>query len=166
MLTNNARAILKYSMISGFSGIYSSQKVVDTSGEEVPLKVTNDDNCMIRYNSYLYLAYNTNRGWRVGSGGRAPTESDYALQNLITEGISLSNAQASYIANADSHELILSLPLKNTSSSNKTIAELGFFVRVADSSSALVDRIVLATPVTILPSEIATINVHVSVPTN
>lgn len=106
----------------------------------------------------------------VGTGNTPPTDSDYTLANLITEGLTGTVTKVqTFDETANQFKLTLTLSLTSSAASNITISEIGLtgFINASstkDDETAgvsgqlfLIDRTVLDAPVTIEPSDTATI---------
>lgn len=102
----------------------------------------------------------------LGTGTTAPSEDDYRLENIITDGLTASITTNSGVENGSPYGDI-NLALQNTSNAAITITEIGITRSLYDATSFggtsgnshryLVDRTVLDTPVTIAPGGTAII---------
>lgn len=173
MITRNYKNILKdilqntgrYPVEGGAYGAYllktpTNESVYTTQQPpqlpEYPTKVAKD---------------NTSGGVVIGSGSTPAQESDYWLSNQITSGFDGYVSDAHQTDNDGNHGIVLSVIITNTGSSNLTIGEVGYSLRVlssvhegGDSSYAsmlrnvLIDRTVLDSPITIGAGQAAIID--------
>lgn len=87
-------------------------------------------------------------GIYFGDGNTAPSVDDYKLSGEFITGLSYYSTNVS-MDQADTYiELQSTLAVKNDNSESKTITEIGLFAG-SNSKVCLLDRIVLATPITI-----------------
>jgi len=120
----------------------------------------------------------TSSSFVVGSGNTAPSADDYRLDNMITSGISASSSTiaCSRSFSNNVYTVTWNIPITNTSNEDITIKEIGLAgpaysstVINASTSTAvrpvLLDRTLLSTPITIPPSETATITYTLNVDT-
>ena len=108
-------------------------------------------------------------GVYVGSGTTSPTENDYTLETPITSGLSgtMRVQYSDTLDNDGNPQLVQVLTLRNTSSSDITVSEVGWIAKgLCDASNntasgsgknLLFDRTVLNSPVTIPAGESAAI---------
>lgn len=114
---------------------------------------------------------NTSGGVIIGSGSTPAQESDYWLSNQITSGFDGYVSDVHQMDNDRNHGIVLSVIIMNTGSSNLTIGEIGYSLRVlssvhegGDSSytsmlrNVLIDRTVLDSPITIGAGQAAIID--------
>ena len=99
-------------------------------------------------------------GIHVGSGSTPPAESDYALEQPITSGLTATSPSitVNYDAAGNPYKDIL-LTLSNTTSSDITITEVGYYVRMVywdtqgvttnNKMAFMIDRTLLDSPLTI-----------------
>lgn len=115
---------------------------------------------------------NSGIGIKVGSGTTPPTSSDNNLESLITSGLTGNITNVNKSVNDGSVLLTYNLTIVNTGSASVTVAEIGAFRKVGQSGASagststspadqhtvfMVDRTLLATPITIPVGEAATI---------
>lgn len=98
----------------------------------------------------------TNIGLYFGSGSTAPTEDDYALENMITSGLSIANGSVMVNDEDGVHTVSVSHMLTNTSSEEIVVREVGAFGEVGRYSNSkyyyhlvLFERTVLTDPMVI-----------------
>ena len=94
-------------------------------------------------------------GIRMGSGTRAPALTDINLESPIVKGLSIINRPSrDRVVFSDRVEYPVSFVVRNSTSKDITVSELGMFTR-ADNSNAgiLLDRTVLDEPVVIPAGE-------------
>ena len=111
---------------------------------------------------------NPNRGFAIqfGTGTTAATYDDYTIETPITSGLSIVTpygtlTQATAYDNVTHHiSSKHSYTINNTSASPITITEFGIYVDAAEAvgESILIYRDVLATPITLNPSESAIVS--------
>lgn len=110
------------------------------------------------------IAQTSEAGIRFGRGSTPPMENDYALEDLITSGLT---ASASKVIAPDGSYAEGAYVLMNTSDADITINEIGYFGKVAESSSSnrghcvLMERTVLSEPITLPPGGTASISYRV-----
>lgn len=102
----------------------------------------------------------TSAGISVGTGNTTPTENDYNLEATITSGLSGTTTIVKSIDANGCPVITYRLALSNTSASDITIKEIGYKANIKCAASQgatgntdrtlLLDRTVLATPITIL----------------
>ena len=111
---------------------------------------------------------NSGTGIKVGSGSTAPTSNDYNLESLITSGLQASSPTIIYgIDNDDNFYKELAFILTNTTSSDITVQEIGYFALVYANSTRgstgkstcviMLDRTVLSSPVVVPANDTAAI---------
>ena len=108
-----------------------------------------------------------NAGFCVGSGATAATEDDYELANMITSNVSASIVSNPSLDEDENPTVVYDLTITNTGSTAVTIAEIGFKQSIYTTTAVggtsftsrtfLLDRTVLAEPVTIPAGEFAVI---------
>ena len=108
---------------------------------------------------------NNSMGILLGSGSTAATYDDYALETLITSGLTLVSDSGTLtqqsVFDGDTHHIrsVRSFTVNNSSGSNITIAEIGLSIGAYNASASaygyqtLIYREVLDSPVTLAPSE-------------
>ena len=112
----------------------------------------------------------TKLGVVFGSGGTAATKEDYKLESYITSGLSITNESGVLRKQVHSNGSVVftrSYILTNTSAADITVREVGLLVGVYDGTyhdPALVERTVLASPVTISPGGEALVTYSITVP--
>ena len=110
------------------------------------------------------ISQTSDSGVRFGRGSTPPTEADYALEDLITSGLT---ASASKVIAPDGSYVEGAYVLMNTSDADITINEIGYFGKVANASSSntghcvLMERTVFSEPITIPPGGTASISYRV-----
>lgn len=121
----------------------------------------------------LSFVTNQNSGIVLGSGTTAPTENDYHLETQITSGIAVTVSGITRgVDSSDRLYMEVTLNVSNTSSSDITIAEVGLVsgnIMCASSSTSssvgannvMIDRTLLDSPVTIIPSGSAAIKYRI-----
>ena len=94
-------------------------------------------------------------GIRMGSGTRAPKMTDINLESPIVSGLSIINRPVrDRVVYSDRVEYPVSFTVRNTTSEDITVSELGMFASVGSSyCGILVDRTVLDEPVVIPAGE-------------
>lgn len=161
MITNNFKAITKGEMVRASSsvGLFPVTRQDGSTYYYMPGTATNM--------SMSVTPSNNTAGFYIGSGTRAPAATDYSLQSRITSGFSAS-VNYSFINDNGTPALQAILTITNTGSTDLTIAEVGVF-RIMQASNTqytstgsrndayMVERSVLASPVTIPPSDYTTI---------
>ena len=108
-----------------------------------------------------------NAGISVGSGSTAASANDYQLESTITEGISVVMNRVTGKDNSGYPYLRFDIMIANIGESAVTVSEIGYkqSLRVCDTlggtsignRTCLIDRSVLASPVTISPGDYAVI---------
>lgn len=113
---------------------------------------------------YIYnLSKSGGSGVRIGNGTTPATPNDYKLESQITSGFSYYNQSgASLSADEDGVSMFATYAITNTSAEPLVISEIGVFASVCQSNtsattSALLERTVLETPITISPGEAKTL---------
>lgn len=106
-------------------------------------------------------------GWSFGSGSTAATEDDYQLESTITSGLSCSASAVRRLDDDGNPYVTWAMTVQNTSSADITIGEIGYkqnlYCSTAQNGTSyvrevfLLDRTVLATPITIAVGEYAVI---------
>ena len=155
MLTKNYYVIDQYFRTGR---TYSASYVYDVNNSSRSL-----NNNYTNYWGLLYYASNIGvgdistgtYGIRMGSGTRAPALTDINLESPIVSGLSIiNNPVLSRVAFSDHVEYPISFVVRNKTSEDITVSELGMFIR-ADNSNAgiLLDRTVLDVPVVIPAGE-------------
>lgn len=171
MLTKWYKEILKYLPVSNSDMKYGPQ-IKCTDGVNRYLYSKTNNSCLPWLSTSIYTYNATGNGFRVGSGTTAPTENDYALESVITSGITGSGSTSVIHRNSDGNiEIVFALSIKNSSSSDVTIGEVGYYgVQICgtqEGSSSnnqymvMYHRAVLNSPVTIHPGDTAVINFRV-----
>lgn len=105
------------------------------------------------------MVFNANQGVSIGTGDTAATDEDVNLESIITTGITAATPIATKGMDGDKCFVTLRYVLSNTTSADIVIKEVGLKIQVAAATSAgsssstnivvLVDRTVLATPLTV-----------------
>lgn len=123
----------------------------------------------------IYFNTNGNDGFRVGAGATAPTDQDYALDSVITSGLTGSVSAGNPPATRDANGNVVSnrvLTLQNTSASDITVSEVGYYGNqscyeteggAASNKLVMYFRDVLNNPVTIAAGDTVAINIHIKV---
>lgn len=117
------------------------------------------------YTAYPYTVSTTftlsasDAGISVGTGNTASSENDYQLANTITSGLTGSVSVSKSVDSNDNSSIVLVVTLTNTTGSDISISEIGYKQECSASDAQdgtsttdrvfLVDRTVLATPITI-----------------
>jgi hypothetical protein len=83
-------------------------------------------------------------GTWFGSGTTPPTRDDFSLENIITEGVTISHPSAVSVTETDDY-VEYSVTFGVTATETVTISEVGLFM----SNYVMVERTVLETPITI-----------------
>lgn len=133
----------------------------------LPVKATNGTTYYLTgyFNGYpqnptISLATSaSSTGIHFGRGTTAPTEEDYALESLITSGLSISVSSSHSLDGSGNPALQLDITVTNTSSADITVGEIGYAQSLHASTAqgstsnayrvCLLDRTVLDSPVTI-----------------
>lgn len=168
MITKNFKALLAV--------ILQSAGNTDTNGL-LPIKSQTGTTIYLsfRQNGFPYSVYNSvsiassasNNGIRLGTGNTQATENDYNLESRITSGLTASSPAVTYDVdeNGNPYKEFL-FTLTNTTNSDITVAEIGYFQQVYTSTSKgantstttiMLDRTVLSTPVTVPANDSAAI---------
>lgn len=146
--------------------MYPDMKITDTAGrieEEAVFGIS-----IIRSfpsNSYSETSGNAffgpfERGIAFGSGTTPPQKTDYKLENYITTGLTYSGNNT----NETDGVVNWVQTVQNTSTAQITITEVGLFSRYENSSSSstfLLTRTVLDTPVVLQPNEVKTFTITI-----
>lgn len=84
--------------------------------------------------SFSLFPYSVSGGIKVGNGSTQPTENDYGLNSRIDSGLTTSQIINRGVDNESAYiEFIITLT--NTSSSNITVSEIGYFPLLRGSST-------------------------------
>lgn len=176
MLTKWYKSILKYLPISSSNMAYGPQvKSTDGTTRYLKLKGTTG-NAGIGMAPWIVptvvVLNSSGYGIRLGTGTTAPTENDYSLESVITSGLSASINNSSIRNSSGNIETIFAVTVTNTSASNITIGEIGYYgvqpMYDSEGSSSssnhnvMYDRTLLNAPVTISAGDSATINYRVT----
>lgn len=100
--------------------------------------------------------YFTTYGFCLGRGATPATKADYALEDMITSGLSCITYSTATNWYDDGAEKIWSYTMQNTSDADITIREIGKIGQFYSGNTAyhvMVDRTVLDTPITIPAGE-------------
>lgn len=123
----------------------------------------------------VYFNTSGSDGFRVGMGATPPTDQDYALDSVITAGLTGRVVSDTPPATRDANGNVVSswiLTLQNTSSSDITVSEVGYYGNqscsntdggVSSNQLVMYFRDVLNNPVTIAAGDTVAINVHMKV---
>lgn len=168
MFTKNYKNILRcMHTFTGTSSYYGTLPVKTTSGAT-------------RYISQNYQPYTlsfattlNSRGIKVGTGTTTPTEDDYALESMVTSGISGNVFSTRKYVDEDGNACIeYNVSLSNTSSDIIRVTEVGAFVSLdrtaaeqgssststsSDYIYAMIDRTLLDYVLELEPNESATL---------
>lgn len=164
MLTNNFRKILNYMFknetllvknnIVGLDG-----KIINnTNADSIPLKFLNKSRQAISTSEYI-----TTEGVFIvyGNGTTIATSNDYNLESEITDLTLLGNS----VFITDNGYVVTS-SIKNTSNEDIIVKELGLFEtsisEYGASSTYMLTRNVLETPITIKPNETKTFTITIN----
>ena len=104
----------------------------------------------------LFLTAYNNCGVVVGSGKTPASKTDYKLENLISSGLTSAGTTSTSQITVDGIETVKAIILRNTSSADITISEIGMLGCCYSSGTfqaVLVDRTVLDNPITIPAGE-------------
>lgn len=147
MLTKNG-----YNVIFGILGKSSSVSVKTIAGSSAMLSADTYSSTLDLFNAFSHSLtdgkpYYT--GIYFGNGNAAPSVDDYKLSGEFIQGVSYNGVQTSTDFSDEYSGLQATLAVKNNGSSPKTITEIGLFCVYRSNYVFLVDRIVLATPITI-----------------
>ena len=124
--------------------------------------------------SNLTIVTNANQGIHIGSGITTPTENDYKLGTQITSGFSATSSNAVRGVDLDGKPYMeLTYTITNTGSASMTISEMGIVTQnvwccntstatSASTNHVLLDRTLLATPVTIEAGDSAAIKYRIT----
>ena len=166
MLTKNFFALMGLILTSNGSVVKGLLPVVDVTG--VNSYAANQCYSSFPGSVYLDVTLNANAaGISLGSGNTSATENDYQLESTITSGISAIMNRVTGEDNSGYPYLQFDIMVTNTGESNVSISEIGYkqSLRVCDTlhgtsignRTCLIDRSVLANPVTITPGNYAVI---------
>lgn len=176
MLTKWYKSILKYLPISSSNMAYGPQvKSTDGATRYLKLKGTTG-NAGIGMAPWIVptvvVVNSSSYGIRLGTGTTAPTENDYSLESVITSGLSASVNSSSIRNSSGNIETIFAVTVTNTSTSDITIGEIGYYglqpMHTSEGSAAssnyaiMYDRTLLNAPVTIGAGDSATINYRIT----
>ena len=138
--------------------------VKDKTGASVNVGITNSSGGKPwpsdRSYQTTFTTSNVGIGISLGSGSTPAAETDYALESIITSGISTSIITAMQQDSNGNPQTIDTITVTNTGSSDITIGEIGMTVTPKNSGTliyVLVDRTVLDSPITIPANESAVI---------
>ena len=177
MLTRAAEQVLQTFFVqNGQSGtssvvrIFPNEPIKDTSGNDRYLSYIST---YYLWQPYAYINTLTNTGIRVGRGLTTPTKYDYYMENPINSDMTLTVTGTSRGTNNGVPYVQFILVCTNTASSNVTISEIGYvnddlygFESPSSTSirymACLLDRTLLDNPVTIEPSQSASIKYTIS----
>lgn len=146
--------------------IYNGMKITDTLGTDVNQQTFGNTyvEC-VESNLYSDTSGSTNyyapfkRGIAFGSGTTPPQKTDYKLENHITTGLTYSGNNTNN-TNGVVHWV---QTVQNTSTAQITITEVGLFTKDSSyptqSSTYLLTRTVLDTPVVLQPDEVKTFTI-------
>ncbi len=175
MLTKWYKSILKYLPISSSNMAYGPQvKSTDGTIRYLKLKGTTG-NAGIGMVPWIMptvvVANSSSNGIRLGTGTTAPTENDYALESIIASGMTATVITSSARVNGNI-ETIFAVTVTNTSTSDITIGEIGYYgvqpmytsegSTASSNSTIMYDRTLLNAPVTIGAGDSATINYRIT----
>ena len=110
--------------------------------------------------SSMLIGYCTN--FVVGSGTTPVTSDDYKVEQEIVSGLACDAVTTQ--VHEDTHTVVFRKTIRNTSSADITVSEVGLTGAVntnSGMSQALIYREILQTPVTIAPGESATIRMAI-----
>lgn len=131
---------------AGAIGMY-----MDTLSRDAP-----DDNA-----SSVFFNFVPHPGVRLGTGNRPATRSDYAMENMLTSGVSVTKYKKLLLNPKDGvYSYLAQFAVKNTTQSELNIWEIGYYGTVCTKegndyiySDVLMERTVLENPITIPPGE-------------
>lgn len=119
------------------------------------------------YSLYKNVSFSSAPGIIVGRGDTPATEDDYALESIITSGLTASNSTQTNGIDDGNPYLEYLFTLTNTTGSDIVVKEIGYlqFFQTATASGAnasnygsyLIERTVLSTPVTVPANDSAAI---------
>lgn len=115
--------------------------------------------CKALPTSYASTAWNTDPGVYFGKGSTPAQKTDANLESLIDSGLEITSPAkvVEYSDGNGKYEFIADFGVRNISESEINIYEVGLFLSVRVKSSQyypmLVERTVLAEPITIPPGE-------------
>ena len=170
MITKNFKAII--------ACLLQSSSTSGNSGGLIPVKDTSGTTQYLssKFSAFPYTVGTTVRistgsqsGIWLVTGTTQPTENDYNLESRITSGLSASTPTITYgvdISGNPYKELLFTLT--NTTSSDISISEIGFFqesfvaatqgaIPGSSATAIMLDRTVLSTPVTVPANDSAAI---------
>ena len=168
MINKNFKAILACILqSSGNTDSNGLLPIISQTGAAVYLS--------FRQNGFPYSVSNnvsinntsSSTGIRLGSGNTQASEDDYNLDSRITSGLTASSPVVTYGVdeNGNPYKVFL-FTLTNSTNSDITVAEIGYFQQLYTSSSQgaisstatiMLDRTVLSTPVTVPANDSAVI---------
>ena len=127
------------------------------------------------FNTFAFTNNAANSGFHLGSGTTAPTENDYKMETDITSNVTCTLASTSRGVDSNGKQYMeFVYTVTNTAASgNMTIGECGLVssnINCCTSASAtsasgnniLIDRTVLATPITIAPQGSAALKYRIT----
>lgn len=165
MITNNFRNLMA-SLLSSRGSSDGYMECKDVNGNT--RYICDQSGTFPYYTTTSFTLYATSAGVSVGSGTTAAAQTDYQLESPITSGVSGSQTAINGLDEFGNKYIQIDLIITNTGSSSVTIGEIAykqtFHVTTAQGASTgatnavcLVDRTVLATPVTIAAGDYAVI---------
>ena len=158
MLTSNAKKLMAAAFLFPPAGGRTDYVIPIRDADGGRYNAMLDDGVWPAVNYYEY-----NHGLKVGSGTTAPTEDDYKLESFLADKVD--NVLVFYTSGNvvitrgyanDTPYITFSITVTNTSANAVTISEIGMFgwaavsiAGVASSTTVMLDRTLLDTPVTI-----------------
>ena len=100
-----------------------------------------------------YCKIPSSSGVYFGAGSTPAQKTDYDLENMITSGLTITNG--SFVSTNSGNGVYwyeCSYIVRNSSENEITISEIGYY-SAADNYAVLMERTVLASPLTIQPGE-------------
>lgn len=113
--------------------------------------------CQFKENTFDSNGVPVNQGLYFGTGDTTPSVNDYTLSGEFIQNLRSDDVISSTASGAGYTELQATIAIKNNNASSVTIKEIGLFGRLYRSDDGsnifLMDRIVLATPITLAAGE-------------
>ena len=159
MLTSNFRTLMSLVLQSNSNGVVKGMLPIRNVVGDTYYAANQIYNSMPSATNTDFTLNATNTGISVGSGTTAAAESDYQLEAPIVNGLACSLIKSCGLDSDGYPYLQIDMMMLNTSSEPITIAEIGYkqnlrcsnteFGTSISDRTCLLDRTVLATPVTI-----------------
>lgn len=169
MITKNFKNLMAMILQSRGSAVSAGLPITTIQNVERYLSPHFQDGYSFPYAAYRDCRLNDDAGIHFGSGTTAPTEDDYYLESKIRAGLQFQLGMVNGMDENDNPYLrydIMVTNINNIGGASITIAEIGYtqntiVINAAETGNdrvcMLLDRTVLAQPVTLEPQEYALI---------